>query len=111
MAQAALRTLAEKTGAGTGQAPGAAAVAPASSGAAADIMQEALLHLIGKPVRKWVHVDVQEKLEKLGLKEHFPVEVLPPTNAMRKLATAVKTRSEKGEKNPLIFVNLKVCLL
>ena len=57
-----------------------------------------------KPV---VSVDMQAELKKLGLAEHFPIEVRPPTDAVTQLAVWIKaSKKHKGEK-AYVFVDLK----
>ena len=69
-------------------------------------LQAALLGMLGKPVHEFVHVDVGEKLAALGLDKFFPVEAWPPQNAVRELATRLKSRSKHGEKNVFLAVDL-----
>ena len=72
------------------------------------LVAQALLQLVGgakpKPV---VSVDMQAELKKLGLAEHFPIAVRPPTDAVTQLAVWIKAaKKHKGEK-AYVFVDLK----
>ena len=40
-----------------------------------EMLQEALMGMIGKPTKKLVHVDFAEKLAEIGLAKYFPHEV------------------------------------
>ena len=84
-------------------------VEPAPATASAD----ALLHWIAgeKPKQKELeHVDIGAHLKTHGLASHLPVEVWPPTAAVRELATWIKSRKRCGHPDTtFVYVNLKKC--
>ena len=72
-----------------------------------DRLQCALLSALGKPRVELIQVDVGASLAKLGLASFLPVDVWPPTNAVRELATKIKTRKKLGEEHVFVFAELK----
>ncbi len=57
--------------------------------------------------RPLVHVDQAEKLTALGLLGHFPMEVWPATNAVRKLATKIKAVLRTGQEAAFVCADLR----
>lgn len=66
-----------------------------------------MLSALGKPRVELIQVDVGASLAKLGLASFLPVDVWPPTNAVRELATKIKTRKKLGEEHVFVFAELK----
>ena len=54
-----------------------------------------------------VHIDMVAEMSKLGLGSHFPSSVWPPTNAVRELASKLKTLKATGQPNVLIAAEIK----
>ena len=69
-------------------------------------MESAFLRAMGKGPKEMVHVDMTAKLEKLGLKDHVPDIALPPTNAVRELATKIRKNEKEGLSGAFVFVEL-----
>ena len=76
-----------------------------------DRLQCALLSALGKPRIELIQVDVGASLAKLGPASFLPVDVWPPTNAVRELATKIKTRKKLGEDHVFVFAELKKCVV
>ena len=77
-----------------------------SSGSSTDV-QAALLCLSGKPAKEFVHVDIIEKMNSLGLAKRFPSDAWPPHNALRETATKIRPRVKQGEGKPFVYVDLR----
>ena len=70
-------------------------------------MQKAFLMAMGKAPKEFVHVDMQEKMLALGLKDHFPSSAYPPPNAVREVATKLRKLKRSGLDNPFVAVDLR----
>jgi hypothetical protein len=77
-----------------------------SSGGSADV-QAALLCLLGKPAKDFVHVDMTENMTSLGFAKHFPSDAWPPHNAVRETATKIRSRVKQGEEKPFVYIDLR----
>ena len=73
-------------------------------------LQNALLSCLGRPRVEVVQVDVGASLSKQGLAGVFPIEVSPPTFAVREMATKIKAKRKQGEEHVFLFVDLKKCV-
>ena len=54
-----------------------------------------------------VSVDMAAELQKVHLKEHFPVKIWPNTLAVRQLATWAKTAKKYHGEKAYVFIDLK----
>ena len=61
----------------------------------------------GSKATKLEPFDVGAKLTELGLDGHFPVEVWPPSAAVREIATWLKARKRLGNSKGYVYHDLK----
>ena len=53
-----------------------------------------------------VHVDMAAKLGEIGLGHLVPESLWPPANAVRELATSIRSVERTGQVNAFVAVNL-----
>ena len=61
--------------------------------------------------KELVHVDLDKRLTEKGLATFFPECCWPPSAAVSKLATKLKTLKARGQESAFVAVDLKECVV